>query len=71
MPENAARNLVALRQALHTGRLLEDYELHKPKFGSVKIEGFAKEFAQIFKNGKDFFLIRTKSKAPLHIKNYQ
>lgn len=48
MPENAASNLVELGQALHTGKLNEDYMLHKPQAGKVKIEDYAIEFAQIF-----------------------
>ena len=52
MPENAARNLVELGEALHTGKLMEDYEWNKPAFGKVKIEEYANEFAEIFKNGK-------------------
>lgn len=52
MPENAARNLVELGQALHTGKLNEDYVLHKPAFGKVKIEDYAIEFARIFKDEK-------------------
>lgn len=55
MPENAAKNLVELGDALHTGRLLEDYELNKPAFGKVKIEEYANEFAQIFKDGKSHY----------------
>lgn len=52
MPENAARNLVELGQALHTGKLNEDYVVHKPAFGNVKIEDYAVEFARIFKEEK-------------------
>lgn len=52
MPENAARNLVELGEALHTGKLLEDYEWNKPVPGKVKIEEYANEFAEIFKNGR-------------------
>lgn len=52
MPENAARNLVELGQALHTGKLTEGYMLHKPTYGKVKIEDYAIEFARIFKDGK-------------------
>ncbi|MGN6492278.1 MAG: NmrA family NAD(P)-binding protein [Agriterribacter sp.] len=52
MPENAAKNLVELGQALHTGKLTEDYVLHKPGFGKVKIEDYAIEFARIFEDEK-------------------
>jgi uncharacterized protein YbjT (DUF2867 family) len=50
VPENAAQNLVELGLALHSGRLLEDYEQNKPTFGSVKLNEFAVEFAEIFQN---------------------
>lgn len=52
MPENAARNLVELGQALHTGKLHEDYLLHKPVSGKVKMEDYSIEFARIFHAGK-------------------
>ncbi len=48
LPENAAINLVELGEALHDGRLLEDYELHKPPFGKLKLEEYANEFAREF-----------------------
>lgn len=51
IPENAATNLVELGEALHTGRLTEEYELHKPRLGTVKLEDYAVEFAREF-NGK-------------------
>jgi len=50
IPDNAARNLVELGEALHSGRLLEDYEKHKPTFGKVKLDEYAVEFARIFQN---------------------
>jgi uncharacterized protein YbjT (DUF2867 family) len=43
-------NLVELGEALHTGRLLEDYTLHRPTFGKVKLEEYATEFANIFRS---------------------
>lgn len=48
MSENAAHNLVELGEAIHTGKLREDYNQHTPVFGQVKLEEYAKEFAQIF-----------------------
>jgi uncharacterized protein YbjT (DUF2867 family) len=50
VPENAASNLVELGEALHTGRLLEDFELHKPAFGKVKLEDYANKFAAVYHN---------------------
>lgn len=49
IPENAAKNLVELGEALHSGVLLEDYEKHKPAFGKVTLEQYAEEFAHIFR----------------------
>jgi uncharacterized protein YbjT (DUF2867 family) len=44
-----AANMVALGASLHSGVLLEDYEIHKPAtLGKVKLEEFAKEFAAAF-----------------------
>ncbi len=49
MPAHAAANLVELGDSLHSGALLQDYELHKPTvFGKIKLEDFAKEFAAAF-----------------------
>ncbi|SDE57910.1 Uncharacterized conserved protein YbjT, contains NAD(P)-binding and DUF2867 domains [Mucilaginibacter pineti] len=45
---SVAANLVEMYGACHTGLLHEDYDLHKPKLGKVKLEEFAKEFAAIF-----------------------
>lgn len=50
IPENAAKNLIELGEALHDGRLLEDYEKHKPKFGKIRLEEYAIEFAKVFNN---------------------
>jgi len=48
IPDSAASNLVELGQAIHTGILREDYDLHKPVFGSIKLKGFAKDFAAVY-----------------------
>lgn len=40
--------LVEMFGACHSGILHEDYDLHKPVMGKVKIEEFAKEFAGVF-----------------------
>lgn len=50
MPAHIAAKLVELNLAIHRGKLGEDYELHKPGMGKVKLEDFAKEFATVFLN---------------------
>ena len=40
-----AEKLVELGASIHNGRMREDYDLHKPQLGKVKISDFAKEFA--------------------------
>lgn len=49
MPPHVADNFVELGASLHSGRLREDYEQHRPAaLGQVKIEDFAREFAAIY-----------------------
>lgn len=48
LSENAAANLIELGEAIHNGRLREDYDLNKPIFGKVRLEDFAKEFAAVY-----------------------
>ena len=48
LSENAAVNLIELGEAIHNGRLREDYDLNKPIFGRVRLEEFAKEFAAVY-----------------------
>lgn len=45
-----AKNLVELGDAIHSGKLREEYDLHRPVLGSVKLEAYAHEFAQQFIN---------------------
>lgn len=45
VPASAASNLVELGEAIHSGRLREDFDRHPPELGSVKLEAFAEEFA--------------------------
>ena len=52
IPENAANNLVELGNAIHTGRLREDYNLHTLILGKVKLEDYAVEFAKVFGSNK-------------------
>lgn len=48
VPENAAKNLVELGLATHSGVLREHYENNKPVFGKVKLQDFATHFAEVF-----------------------
>lgn len=41
-----AKGMVAMQKAQGDGSLYEDFYAHKPTFGKVKLEDFAKEFAQ-------------------------
>jgi uncharacterized protein YbjT (DUF2867 family) len=43
---SAAENLVELGMAVHSGRLREEFEKHRPAFGKVRLEEFAQEFAE-------------------------
>jgi uncharacterized protein YbjT (DUF2867 family) len=45
---HTARLYVDLYDSLHTGKLAEDYNKHKPVFGKVKLSDFAKEFAAVY-----------------------
>ncbi|ATL49363.1 NAD-dependent dehydratase [Chitinophaga caeni] len=48
MPASAAEALVELGAATHKGLLREDIDIHPPRFGRVKLEEFAKEFARVY-----------------------
>jgi uncharacterized protein YbjT (DUF2867 family) len=48
MQENVATLLTELNAAIRTGLIREDYDLHQPVFGNVKLEEFAKKFAKEF-----------------------
>ena len=48
LKEEYADKLVELSEAIHTGKLREDYDLHVPEMGKVKLEEYAEEFAQLF-----------------------
>jgi uncharacterized protein YbjT (DUF2867 family) len=45
-----AEKLVELNTAIRTGLMREDYDLHVPALGKVKVEDFAIEFAEAFKS---------------------
>lgn len=46
--EQIARGFVELQAAQRTGVLYEDYNLHKPVLGKVKLAAFAKDFAALY-----------------------
>jgi uncharacterized protein YbjT (DUF2867 family) len=48
VPAPVATGVVELYASIHSGRLGEDYEQHKPVMGKVKLADFAKEFAAAF-----------------------
>lgn len=48
MNPNVAAGLVEMNAARRKGLLYEDYNLHKPILGQVKVKDFAKEFAAAF-----------------------
>lgn len=49
LPEEAAKNLVEMGGALRSGKMSEDYLLHKPEtFGKAKLAGFAETFAAAY-----------------------
>ncbi|MCC8426783.1 NmrA family NAD(P)-binding protein [Mucilaginibacter sp. UR6-11] len=48
LPEEIATNYTEMGAAARTGILWEDYLVHKPVLGKIKLEDFAKEFAANF-----------------------
>jgi uncharacterized protein YbjT (DUF2867 family) len=48
VPTHIAFNLVELGEATHSGALRENYDLHQPVMGKIKLTDFAKEFAAAF-----------------------
>jgi uncharacterized protein YbjT (DUF2867 family) len=49
VPATIAAQLVELNASIHTGKIREDYDLHRPAvMGKVKLEDFAKEFAMVY-----------------------
>jgi uncharacterized protein YbjT (DUF2867 family) len=49
LPASRAAEIVDIYASIGNGTLGEDYELHKPHLGRVKLEDFAQEFAAAFK----------------------
>jgi len=49
LPEEITRNYVEMGDALHSGRMMEDYwKNHPATLGKVKIEDFAKKFSSVY-----------------------
>ena len=48
MNPQIAAGLVEMNAGIHTGALCEDYYLHQPILGKVKLTDFAKEFAVVY-----------------------
>lgn len=49
MPAHIAANFIEMGVSIHSGALIQDYDLQKPiAAGKVKLEDFAKEFAAAF-----------------------
>jgi len=48
VPASIAAKLVELNASIRTGAIREDYDVHQPVMGKVKLEDFAKEFAAAF-----------------------
>lgn len=46
--EQVAKGFVELQESQGNGRLYEDYHLHKPSLGKVKLKDFAKDFAEAY-----------------------
>ena len=51
LPHEAANNYAEMGHSLHEGRLTEDYWLHRPTTGKIRLQDFAKEFAAVFQQG--------------------
>jgi uncharacterized protein YbjT (DUF2867 family) len=51
LPPEMAKNFVEMGTAVRSGIIWEDYDLHKPaQWGKVKLEDFAREFAEVYNN---------------------
>lgn len=48
MNESLALQFVEMNASIHTGKFYEDYYLHKPILGKVKLPEFAKEFSAVY-----------------------
>ena len=50
LPKHSATLLVELQQGHHSGIIAEDYRIHRPQLGKVKLTQYAEEFAVAFRN---------------------
>lgn len=48
LSEEVAKNYVEMGDAIRTGILFEDYKLHQPVLGKIKLADFAKQFAAVY-----------------------
>lgn len=48
MNQQIAKDYVAMQSAQRTGSIYEDFNLHRPLFGEVKLADFAKDFAKLY-----------------------
>ncbi len=48
MNASIAESFVEMNAGIHSGKIAEDYNLHKPTLGKVKLTEFAKEFAAVY-----------------------
>ncbi len=63
LPKQFAQDLVAINASISSGRMGEDYEKNKPKFGNLKMEHYAIEFAKAYQ--KQLKTIMENSISPL------
>lgn len=52
MASHLAEGLTELYQAFRLGKLSEDFNKHRPEFGSVKLEDYARDFSTVYENKK-------------------
>lgn len=50
LTRDVAENLVEMGRAVASGEAVADYIKHKPRFGAVKLEDFARQFASVYAN---------------------
>jgi uncharacterized protein YbjT (DUF2867 family) len=48
LPLSLANDIVEMNASMHTGKVYEDYNMHKPALGKVKMTDFAEEFAVVY-----------------------
>ena len=48
LPHEIAARYVEMGGSLRSGKMTEDYQLHKPTLSEARLEDFAREFGAIF-----------------------